>query len=268
MASLNPATWHGLRDLGALAPGLPGRRARARPTSRASCRSSCSRRGKAGRRDPEARGARSGSSTPSASARRDERLRDPVGRRRRRARDRDRPGPDRHRVARGGADGRGRARRRRSGARPRQDRRDRAAPRHRPDRARASCAASGCESGALASTVAHDAHNIVVVGVNDDDMARAVGGSRKPAAEWSSSTAGSVRAELPLPVAGCSRTRRSTRWSPRAAPASRRRATLGCELRLAVPDDGVPALSVIPSLKITDRGLVDVDRFELVPLEA
>jgi adenine deaminase len=126
----------------------------------------------------------------------------------------------------------------------------------------------GLERGALASTVAHDAHNVVVVGTNDRDMRRAVrrlaelGGGVVVVEE------GGVRAELPLPVAGLL----STAPLEDVVAASRAcidaAAQLGCTLPSPFQTMAFLALSVIPKLKITDHGLVDVDRFELVPLEA
>jgi adenine deaminase len=126
----------------------------------------------------------------------------------------------------------------------------------------------GLRSGAIASTIAHDAHNIVVVGVDDDDMARAVarlaelGGGEVVVEERG------VRAELPLPIAGLLSDARleTVLEQSRACKEAARR--LGCELPAPFQTMSFLALSVIPSLKITDRGLVDVDRFELVPLQA
>src|SRR5918999_199185 len=125
----------------------------------------------------------------------------------------------------------------------------------------------GLRSGAIASTIAHDAHNIVVVGVDDDDMARAVtrlaelGGGEVVVEERG------VRAELPLPVAGLlsDAPLEEVLEASRACVAAARK--LGCELAAPFQTMSFLALSVIPSLKITDRGLVDVDRFELVPLQ-
>jgi adenine deaminase len=126
----------------------------------------------------------------------------------------------------------------------------------------------GLHAGALASTIAHDAHNIVVVGMSDADMHHAVlrlaelGGGIVVVRE------GRVEAELPLPVAGLLSDRPlgevvdATRACIEAARA------LGCEVPSPFQSLAFLALSVIPSLKITDRGLVDVDRFELVPLKA
>ena len=76
-------------------------------------------------------------------------------------------------------------------------------------------------------------------------------------------------AELPLPVGGLLADAASGRGrSSAAAPAREAAAATRLSGRDAVPDMSFLALSVIPSLKITDQGLVDVDRFELVPLEA
>jgi adenine deaminase len=126
----------------------------------------------------------------------------------------------------------------------------------------------GLRAGALASTIAHDAHNIVVVGMSDADMHHAVlrlaelGGGIVVVGE------GKVLAELPLPVAGLlsDRPLGEVVDATRACVAAARE--LGCEVPSPFQSLAFLALSVIPSLKITDRGLVDVDRFELVPLKA
>ena len=121
-------------------------------------------------------------------------------------------------------------------------------------------------SGALASTVAHDAHNIVVVGVDDDDMARAVERLTELGGGVVVVEDRGVRAELPLPVAGLL----SDAPLEEVVAASRgcidAARELGCTLPSPFQTLSFLALSVIPALKITDRGLVDVDRFELVPL--
>ena len=126
---------------------------------------------------------------------------------------------------------------------------------------------SGLQRGALASTVSHDAHNIIVVGMDDDDMSHAVTRLGELGGGIVVVDGGEVTAELPLPVAGlladaplaeviekslaCNDAAREVGWS-------------GATPFLTLSFLG---LSVIPSLKITDRGLVDVDRFEIVPLK-
>jgi adenine deaminase len=126
----------------------------------------------------------------------------------------------------------------------------------------------GLRRGALASTVAHDAHNVVVVGVSDDAMAFAVRRLANVGGGIVVTDGARVLAELPLPVAGLL----SDAPVDEVVAGSRRlvaaAAELGCALDAPFQHLAFLALSVIPSLKITDRGLVDVDRFELVPLEA
>jgi adenine deaminase len=126
----------------------------------------------------------------------------------------------------------------------------------------------GLKRGAIASTVAHDAHNAVVIGVKDDDMLRAVRRLSETGGGVVVIDGGIVRAELNLPVAGLladaglEEVIAASRACVDAAHA------LGCPLTSPFQSMAFLALSVIPHLKITDRGLVDVDRFELVPLRA
>jgi adenine deaminase len=126
----------------------------------------------------------------------------------------------------------------------------------------------GLKSGALASTVAHDAHNIVVVGMNDHDMARAVVRLSETGGGVVVTEGRGVRAELPLQVAGLLSTAPLEEVLERSRACVEAARNLGCQLHSPFQTLSFLALSVIPSLKITDRGLVDVDRFELVPLEA
>jgi adenine deaminase len=126
----------------------------------------------------------------------------------------------------------------------------------------------GLRTGALASTVAHDAHNVVVVGVKDDDMLRAVRRLAETGGGVVVIENGIVKAELPLPIAGLLSDARldDVLAASRACVEAARRQ--GCMLPSPFQTLAFLALSVIPSLKITDRGLVDVERFELGPLRA
>jgi adenine deaminase len=125
----------------------------------------------------------------------------------------------------------------------------------------------GLERGALASTVAHDAHNVVVVGMNDASMAAAVRRLANRGGGIVVVDGADVLAELPLPVAGLlsDAPLDEVVAASRAVVAAAR--SLGCQLEAPFQHLAFLALSVIPSLKLTDHGLVDVDRFELVPLE-
>ena len=126
----------------------------------------------------------------------------------------------------------------------------------------------GLDRGAFASTFSHDAHNLVVVGMSDEEMALAVERLVELGGGLVVVDGGEVAAELPLPVAGLLSDR------PLADVIAASEATvaavhaLGSKVASPFQSLAFLALSVIPSLKITDRGLVDVDRFELVPLAA
>ena len=127
---------------------------------------------------------------------------------------------------------------------------------------------TGLKSGALGQTVAHDAHNIVVVGMDDHDMSRAVTRLSEIGGGVVVVEDGGVRAELPLPVAGllsAASLEEVVEASKNCVEAAHR---LGCTLPSPFQSLAFLALSVIPALKITDQGLVDVDRFELVTLRA
>jgi adenine deaminase len=126
----------------------------------------------------------------------------------------------------------------------------------------------GLERGAIASTVAHDAHNVVVVGMNDASMAAAVRRLANRGGGIVVVDGAEVLAELPLPVAGLlsdAPLEEVVAQSHALAAAARQ---IGCTLEAPFQHLSFLALSVIPSLKITDQGLVDVDRFELVELSA
>jgi adenine deaminase len=126
----------------------------------------------------------------------------------------------------------------------------------------------GLREGALASTVAHDAHNIVVVGVEDADMHRAVQRLAEIGGGIVVVQGRGVKAELPLRVAGLLSEQPLAEVVERSRACVEAAAVLGCTLPSPFQSLAFLALSVIPSLKITDRGLVDVDRFEVVPLKA
>jgi adenine deaminase len=127
---------------------------------------------------------------------------------------------------------------------------------------------SGLRRGALASTVAHDAHNLVVVGATDEDMAFAVQRLVEVGGGIVAVDDGSVVAECPLPVAGLLSDQRLDIVVDQSRACNEAAAALGWSGATPFLTLAFLGLSVIPSLKLTDRGLVDVDRFELVPLAA
>ncbi len=122
----------------------------------------------------------------------------------------------------------------------------------------------GLKSGAIASTVCHDHHNIAVVGVDYDDMALAANRLGEIEGGFVVVRDGAVMAELALPVAGLMSLEpfevvRDALIALRAAAAG-----LGVELQEPFLQLAFLALPVIPALKITDRGLVDVAGFEII----
>jgi adenine deaminase len=125
---------------------------------------------------------------------------------------------------------------------------------------------SGLQRGALASTVAHDAHNILVVGCDDGDMANAVDRLVELGGGIVAIEDGEVRAELPLVVAGLLADAPLDEVIERSLACNDAARALGWSGATPFLTLSFLGLSVIPSLKLTDKGLVDVDRFELVPL--
>jgi adenine deaminase len=126
----------------------------------------------------------------------------------------------------------------------------------------------GVRRGAIASTVAHDAHNVVVAGVDDDDMVRAarrlaeIGGGMVAVHDRG------IKAELALPVAGLMSAAPAEDVVAASRALGEAARALGCTLEAPFHSMGFLALSVIPELKITDHGLIDVDSFSVVGLRA
>jgi adenine deaminase len=124
----------------------------------------------------------------------------------------------------------------------------------------------GLQHGAFAGTVAHDAHNLVVVGADDAAMEAAIARLVVLGGGLVAVDGGSVIAELPLPVAGLLSDRPLAEVLSASDALNEAMVSLGVRFPHPFQVLAFLALSVIPSLKITDLGLVDVDRFELVPL--
>ena len=125
----------------------------------------------------------------------------------------------------------------------------------------------GLRRGALATTLSHDAHNLVVVGMSDAAMATAARRLANIGGGIVAVDGAEVLAELPLPVAGILSDAPLAEVVERSHAVVAAAERLGCTIEAPFQLMAFLALSVIPSLKLTDRGLVDVDAFELVPLE-
>ena len=123
--------------------------------------------------------------------------------------------------------------------------------------------AFGLKSGALASSVAHDSHNIVAVGVNDDDIAAAINAVVEQKGGLSVATDAGVRV-LPLPVAGLMSTDDAWQVAAQYTGLDAAVKSLGSPLAAPFMTLSFMALLVIPHLKLSDLGLFDGDRFQLM----
>ncbi len=126
----------------------------------------------------------------------------------------------------------------------------------------------GLRRGALASTVAHDAHNVVVVGADDPDMAAAIGRLTELGGGQVAVADGRVLAEVPLPLAGLLSDRSADEVAAQVRRLRAAAADLGSQLPAPFMTMSFLALSVIPEARLTDRGLLDTVRFALVTLAA
>ncbi len=124
----------------------------------------------------------------------------------------------------------------------------------------------GLERGALASTIAHDHHNLIVVGADDASMWTAARRAADLGGGMVVADGDSVLAEVPLPYAGLMSDRPIEEVREQLDLALLCARELGSKLHDPFMAMSFLGLEVIPSLKLTDQGLVDVDRFELVPL--
>jgi len=124
----------------------------------------------------------------------------------------------------------------------------------------------GLKQGALASSVAHDSHNIVVVGRDRRDMFLAVKTIEELNGGLVVVVQEEVKAKLPLPVAGLMSDQAMEQVLLQEKALLEAVPQTGCESMNPFMTLSFLALPVIPELKLTDLGLVDVDRFEIIPL--
>ncbi len=124
----------------------------------------------------------------------------------------------------------------------------------------------GLACGALATSVAHDSHNIAVVGVSDEEMLAAVLAVKQMGGGLAAVAEGKVLASLPLPVAGLLSERRMQDVAAGIADCIDAAHMQGCTLKDPFMTLSFLCLPVIPELKLTDMGLVDVNAFRFVPL--
>jgi adenine deaminase len=124
----------------------------------------------------------------------------------------------------------------------------------------------GLQQGALASSVAHDSHNIIVVGTNDQDMMNAAVQIVKMQGGLVVAAQGKILATVPLPIAGLMSEKSAKEVTVEMEIIEKAAQDIGCSVPNPFMAMSFLALPVIPQLRLTDKGLVDVDKFGFVPL--
>ncbi len=124
----------------------------------------------------------------------------------------------------------------------------------------------GLKKGALGTTVAHDSHNMIIVGTNDRDMLIAARTLIRMGGGYVAVADGKVAAALPLPIAGLMSDRPAQEVVSRLKVLLAKVRNWGCRLDNPFMTLSFLSLPVIPELKITDRGLIDVNRFQPISL--
>ena len=122
----------------------------------------------------------------------------------------------------------------------------------------------GLKKGAIASTVAHDHHNIVAIGMNYTDMALACNRLKDLQGGFVIASQNEIKAEISLPIAGLMSISSFEDVKDQLTKLRKTAKELGVTIEEPFLQLAFLALPVIPSLKITDCGLVDVNKFKII----
>jgi len=122
------------------------------------------------------------------------------------------------------------------------------------------------EKCAVASTVAHDSHNMIVVGTDEADMAEAANSLAQSGGGQVVMKGGQVIGQVDLQIAGLMSTERADMVAKKAATVLEGFQACGCTLNNPNMQLSLLTLAVIPELRISDMGLVNVNNFELIPV--
>ena len=122
----------------------------------------------------------------------------------------------------------------------------------------------GFKNGALGSSIAHDSHNIVVTGTNDQDIFTAVKEIERLQGGLVAAARGKIRGSLALPIAGLLSEEPLEAVVSKLEKLQKIAAGLGCVLPSPFATLSFLSLAVIPELRLTDKGLVDVVAFKLL----
>ncbi|NOU86238.1 adenine deaminase [Paenibacillus sp. LMG 31460] len=121
--------------------------------------------------------------------------------------------------------------------------------------------------GAVASTVAHDSHNLIVMGINEQDMALAANELVKMGGGMIVVENGKVLAQVPMTIAGLMSDKSLLEVVKEVAELEKAWKQMGCPLNAPFMTFSLIALPVIPEIRISNRGLVDVTQFKLIEVE-
>ncbi len=122
----------------------------------------------------------------------------------------------------------------------------------------------GLKRGAIASSVGHDSHNLCVVGTNPQDMAAAVNALRESQGGFAVACDGVITGIVPLPLAGLFSDATSETIADQLRVLNKAVRDCGCTLQSPFMQLAFIPLPVIPHLKLTDKGIVDVDAFKII----
>jgi adenine deaminase len=122
----------------------------------------------------------------------------------------------------------------------------------------------GIKTGAISSSVAHDSHNICVLGANDSDMALAANEIARIQGGLVAAKDGKILAELALPFAGLMSTRPIEEVNEAEKRLSETARSLGCTFSSPFMVMSFLSLAVIPEIRLTDKGIVDVSAAKLI----
>ena len=120
--------------------------------------------------------------------------------------------------------------------------------------------------GAIASTVAHDSHNMIVIGTNDFDMYTAAVALIKCQGGKVVVKDGEIISQLPLPIAGLMSDKEFDFVVEKCDELNKAAHSIGCKLEDPFMTMGFLSLPVIPELKITDKGVFDTNKFDFVDI--
>ncbi len=125
----------------------------------------------------------------------------------------------------------------------------------------------GIHCGAMASTVSHDAHNLLVIGTNDEDMALAANTLIQCGGGMCAVQNGKVLGLVPLPIAGLMGEKPMEEMAKAVADLEEAWKVIGCSMPSPFMTMALIPLACLPELRLTDRGLVDCTRFCFTEIE-